>query len=107
LEQQSLRIMNLDLLLRYGASAWKVHNEQLERMTVLEEKQLRQIKQRIQEVNWERKKQQTEGGEGLSRLSAEWNYLVKENLQIEEVCLPLEREIETLRTLVENKKHNK
>ena len=95
--------MNLDLLLRYGSSAWKVHNEQLERIVTSEEKQLRQLKARIQEVNWERKKQQTEGGEGLSKLSAEWNYLIKENFQIEEVCLPLEREVEHIKTLLEQK----
>ena len=96
--------MNLDLLLRYGASAWKVHSEDLERMTQFEEKQLIQIKQRVQEVNWERKKQQTEGGEGLSKLSSEWNYLVKENLQLEEVCLPLEQEVEMLKMMLESRK---
>ena len=96
--------MNLDLLLRYGATAWKVHSEDLERMTVSEARQLRQIKQRVQEVNWERKKQQTEGGEGLGKLSSEWSYLVKENLQIEEVCLPLEEEVELLKLMLENRK---
>ena len=96
--------MNLDLLLRYGASAWKKHSEDLEHMTQLEERQVRQIKQKVQEVNWERKKQQIEGGEGLGKLSSEWNYLVKENLQLEEVCLPLEEEVELLKLMLESRK---
>ena len=96
--------MNLELLLRYGSSAWKIHSEELERVVLGEEKQLRQIKQKIQEVNWQRKKQQTEAGENMSKLSAEWDYLVKENFQIDEVCAPLEEEVELLKTLVEGRK---
>ena len=76
LEHQRTRIMNLDLMLDYGAESWKQYNEVLQDMLnriqvspnikseVIQhypiQAQLAEVKKAIQEVNWSRKNQQTQ-----------------------------------------------
>ena len=60
LEHQRTRIMNLDLMLDYGAESWKQYNEVLQDMLNRIQAQLAEVKKAIQEVNWSRKNQQTQ-----------------------------------------------
>ncbi|OPL20931.1 hypothetical protein AM593_01136, partial [Mytilus galloprovincialis] len=58
LEHQSLRILNLELLSEYGSNAWKSYNTMVEQAT----KQLQELRKKIQEINWQRKNEQTQAG---------------------------------------------
>ena len=60
-----------------------------------EERQKSQ-QQEIQELNWNRKKEQTESGEKLKILEETWVSSVGKNYEIEQAILELEQEIETL-----------
>lgn len=93
LVEQQIRIRNLDLMSKYGADAWKKYNEDLAQMLAECQKQLLDLKRKVQEINWERKKKQTEAGEKLKILEAEWVALATKNFEIERACNELEREL--------------
>jgi len=93
LEQQYLRLTNLELLQTYGANAWKKYNEYLEnqhrRLSLL----LDAVKKEIEELNSQRKSEQTACGATLRSLESKWKTLVYKNLDIEAACVDLEKEI--------------
>ncbi|XP_065891437.1 pre-mRNA-splicing factor SPF27-like [Dysidea avara] len=97
LEHQAGRIINLELLSQYGSQAWRLHNEQLVLALEAEQNQLKSIRNKIQEVNWQRKQEQTAAGEELSLLESHWISLVRKNYEIDKACLELETEINQLR----------
>jgi len=84
LEHQRTRIMNLDLMLDYGAESWKQYNEVLQDMLNRIQAQLAEVKKAIQEVNWSRKNQQTQVGDKLRQLETSWVGLVSKNYEIEQ-----------------------
>ncbi|XP_064459553.1 pre-mRNA-splicing factor SPF27-like [Ornithodoros turicata] len=96
LEHQSTRIANLELMSKYGCEAWKHYNAALVQMLHQMQKQLQDLRKQIQEVNWRRKTSQTEGGEKLKNLEANWVGLVSKNYEIERACVELEKEIASL-----------
>lgn len=49
-------------------------------------KRLAELRQAIQEVNWQRKSLQTKGGDTLRNLEAKWVQLVSHNYEIEQAC---------------------
>lgn len=51
----------------------------------------------IQEINWQRKNMQTQGGEKLRQLEAQWVGLVSKNYEIEQACVQLEKEVARLK----------
>lgn len=57
--------------------------------------------QRIDQVNRERKLQQTEVGQELAALEAEWQALVAKNREIERACGGLEAEIRAMQPAVD------
>lgn len=90
LEHQSVRALNLELMLEYGCEAWKAH---LGIFTALQAKAQRvqlDLKKDIQEANWQRKAKQTATGEKLRSLEAQWVGLVSKNYEIEQACAKLE-----------------
>nr|XP_006813430.1 PREDICTED: pre-mRNA-splicing factor SPF27-like [Saccoglossus kowalevskii] len=87
LEHQSTRIQNLELMSKYGSNAWRAHNE----FCILS-----MNRKRIQEINWERKSNQTRAGSKIKDLENNWVGLVTKNYEIERAILDLERETETL-----------
>ncbi|KAL7298253.1 hypothetical protein TKK_0009239 [Trichogramma kaykai] len=93
LEHQATRITNLELMLQYGCCAWKAHLKVLAKSVADAQKQLADIKKNIQEINWQRKSNQTQGGEKLKALDAEWVGLVSKNYEIEKTCVYLENKI--------------
>lgn len=93
LEHQAIRSMNLDLMLEYGCEAWKAYLEIFTSLQAKAQIRLQAIKKEIQEVNWQRKVKQTQAGDKLRSLEAQWVGLVSKNYEIEKVCAELEEEI--------------
>lgn len=82
--------------MEYGCEAWKSHLEVLMKLVNQAQKQTQSLKKQIQEVNWQRKSMQTQGGEKLRALESQWVGLVSKNYQIEQACVHLEEEMHTL-----------
>ena len=101
----------------YGCEAWRIHNTVLTQMIQQSQKQLqdlryirnkeRQIRlqifdcnkicrKQIQDVNWARKKEQTEVGEKMKHLEATWFGLITKNYEIELACAEIERQLASL-----------
>ncbi|XP_065197978.1 pre-mRNA-splicing factor SPF27-like [Sycon ciliatum] len=97
LQHQSLRIHNLELLETYGVTAWEQHVKSLLKMHEHQQRQLQQLRQQVQEVNWQRKTEQIEAGTEIATLEKEWGSLVAKNYEIDRACLELEVEIQQLR----------
>ncbi|XP_066598791.1 pre-mRNA-splicing factor SPF27 [Prorops nasuta] len=93
LEHQATRICNLELMMDYGCEAWKSYLEVLMQLVAEAQKELQILRKQIQEVNWHRKSMQTQGGDKLRALEAQWVGLVSKNYEIEQACVHLEEEI--------------
>ncbi|XP_037823395.1 pre-mRNA-splicing factor SPF27-like [Lucilia sericata] len=105
LEHQWVRTMNLELMLDYGIEAWKAYLEVFVALQAKAQNQLQALKKEIQDVNWQRKQAQTQAGEKLRTLEANWVLLVSKNYEIEQQCVELEKQIYTLRErIAENEK---
>lgn len=79
--------------MEYGCEAWKSHLEIVVQLVSQVQKQLQTLRKQIQEVNWGRKSMQTQGGEKLRALEAQWVGLVSKNYEIEQACVQLEKGI--------------
>lgn len=77
----------------YGCEAWKAYLQVLVQLLNQAQKQLQTLRKQIQEVNWQRKSMQTQGGEKLRALEAQWVGLVSKNYEIEQACVHLEEEM--------------
>ena len=53
-------------------------------------------RKQIQDVNWARKKEQTDAGEKIKHLEASWFGLVTKNYEIELACSEIERQLASL-----------
>lgn len=93
LEHQAVRSLNLELMLEYGCEAWKAHLEIFTSLQAKAQLRLAELKKDIQEVNWQRKSRQTQAGEKLKSLEAQWVGLVSKNYDIEQACAKLEETI--------------
>lgn len=100
LEHQSVRAINLELMMDYGCEAWKSNLEVLTALQAKAQAQLQDLRKEIQEVNWQRKSKQMQAGEKLRALEAHWVLLVSKNYEIEQACAGLEEEIYYLRSQV-------
>ncbi|EFN69876.1 Pre-mRNA-splicing factor SPF27 [Camponotus floridanus] len=96
LEHQATRICNLELMMDYGCEAWKSYLEVLVQLVGQGQKQLQVLRKMIQEINWQRKSMQTQGGDKLRALEAQWVGLVSKNYEIEQACVHLEEEIQKI-----------
>jgi pre-mRNA-splicing factor SPF27 len=96
LEHQANRIVNLKLMNIYGAEAWKSYNGVLELNLQKAQKELAQLRKQIQEINYGRKRAQTDAGQKLGHLETNWVGLVSKNYEIEQACVQLEQEISML-----------
>jgi pre-mRNA-splicing factor SPF27 len=93
LEHQSIRAMNLELMLKYGCETWKAYLEVILAMQAKAQKTLQELKKDIQDVNWQRKSKQTKCGENLKSLEAKWVMLVSKNYEIEQAIANLEEKV--------------
>lgn len=51
------------------------------------------MRKKIQEINWQRKNEQTQSGSKLRELETSWVGLVSKNYEIERACAELEKEV--------------
>lgn len=93
LQHQEVRIENLELMLEHGCNAWRVHNDHIQGMLNIAQKNLQNIKKSIQEINWARKNEQIIAGQRLHDLEANWVNLIGKNYEIEEAIAKLEKQI--------------
>ncbi|XP_055852163.1 pre-mRNA-splicing factor SPF27 [Episyrphus balteatus] len=93
LEHQWTRAMNLELMVEYGCESWKAYLEIFVALQAKAQNKLQEIKKEIQDVNWQRKQAQTQAGEKLKTLEANWVMLVSKNYEIEQQCVELEKQI--------------
>ncbi|KAI7836667.1 hypothetical protein COHA_009443 [Chlorella ohadii] len=97
LEHQYNRLLNLELLLKFGPDSWRMHNEALSAFVTRLQEQLAAVKRQVDTLNRERKLQQHAAGSELSKLEAEYLGLVHKNKDIEAACRGLEAEIAAMR----------
>ncbi|XP_055377680.1 pre-mRNA-splicing factor SPF27 [Condylostylus longicornis] len=103
LEHQTVRAINLELMLEYGCEAWKSYLDIFTALQARAQIGLQDLKKEIQEINWRRKQAQTQAGETLKSLEAHWVMLVSKNYEIEQECAKLEKEILEVRKVLENR----
>lgn len=92
-EHSRNRLDNLELMNAYGSQAWKGFTESLDKSAEGHEKELKTLKEQVQDVNWQRKTEQVAAGEELMGLSTQWGQLISKNYEIELACKQLEGEI--------------
>lgn len=80
----------------YGAEAWKSYNSFLTKLANKTKAQLDELRKEIQEINLNRKNDQTKAGERMQILEESWVSLVSKNYEIERACVLLEMEISKL-----------
>ncbi len=66
------RLENLELMNDYGPEAWKSYNTTLVRLLSEAQKELAKLRHEIQEINFERKRKQTEAGQKLKVLETRY-----------------------------------
>jgi pre-mRNA-splicing factor SPF27 len=99
LEHQSIRLLNLELLEKYGCEAWKASLENLVGLNAKAQKELAELKKQIQDVNWSRKNKQMQTGEQLNRLNDRWVNLVSCNFDLESAIKQLEQQIYSVKAM--------
>ncbi|OZJ04578.1 hypothetical protein BZG36_02777 [Bifiguratus adelaidae] len=97
LEHQTLRLLNLELLSKFGANSWRLHNYQQEYQLAQLQKQVETYKEKVLEINRQRRFDQTQAGNTLSSLENKWTNLISSTLQVEIACASLEEELHELR----------
>ncbi|KAG0200479.1 hypothetical protein BGX28_006452 [Mortierella sp. GBA30] len=97
LEHQSQRILNLELVQKFGSNAWNVHNYQLEYDLSLLRKAVDEKKAEVIELNKLRKRDQLDVAESLQRLEAKWAEMISSTLQVEVASASLAAELEQLK----------
>lgn len=85
--------------MEYGCEAWKSYLEVLVQLVGQAQKQLQVLRKMIQEVNWQRKSMQTQGGDKLRALEAQWVGLVSKNYEIEQACAHLEEQMQKMMSM--------
>ncbi|KAG0171794.1 hypothetical protein DFQ28_004781 [Apophysomyces sp. BC1034] len=97
LESQASSMFNLELLQKYGANAWRVHNYQLEAYLKQIQKATEEYRAQSREINRQRKADQTQAAGSLRSLENKWSDLISQNLQVEIACAALEGEVDELK----------
>eukprot|EP00842_Homolaphlyctis_polyrhiza_P006370 jgi/Hompol1/6734/HPOL_003601-RA len=76
LEHQNQRIVNLELIAKFGANAWLIHNYQMEAAIKSIKKQIDDVQAEIDSVNKARKTDQMRAKPALAALAQRWSELV-------------------------------
>ncbi|KAF9142369.1 hypothetical protein BGX30_002798 [Mortierella sp. GBA39] len=97
LEHQNQRVLNLELVQKFGGNAWNVHNYQLEYDVSLLRGAVDKKKAEIMELNKLRKRDQMDVAESLQRLEAKWAEMISSTLQVEVASASLQAELAQLK----------
>ncbi|GBG88326.1 hypothetical protein CBR_g46893 [Chara braunii] len=103
LGQMHLRIMNLELALKYAPNSWRALNQYLEAMNSRFTNVMTELQKEIEVVNRERKLNQMAAASELNRLTTQWKELAEKNIEIETACASLEAEVQRLREEAERR----
>ncbi|KAJ3324516.1 Pre-mRNA-splicing factor SPF27 [Blyttiomyces sp. JEL0837] len=98
LEHQHSRLVNLELMNKFGANAWLLHNFQLEAIIKLMKEELTHQKTYLQNLNKERKTEQLRVGLVLQELESRWGQAIDRSLRVDVACQMLEDEIARLQS---------
>lgn len=96
LEHQYNRLLNLELLLRFGPNARRVHNKSLEGHVYRLEKEIEQLQQQKDSINKQRKLSQESDGRALQQMEQQYTALIAKNMEINMACQELESEVNEL-----------
>ncbi|QDZ19126.1 pre-mRNA-splicing factor SPF27 [Chloropicon primus] len=83
LEHQSVRVENLELMLKSGALVWRAANKQLEGLCSSVERETAELEEQVETLNRERKLLQQQQQQQLGRLEGEYYHSVYKNFEIE------------------------
>eukprot|EP01133_Synstelium_polycarpum_P011008 gene11008-12829_t len=95
-EYQDGRLVNLQLLQRFGANAWTLYLQELDTLHKTLNQMLKNTLAQIEQININRKLEQEGVQSKIDANQRKWYELVHKNQAIEEACHKLEQEIEKL-----------
>jgi Breast carcinoma amplified sequence 2 (BCAS2) len=101
LEEYHLRQLNLELLELYGIENWKMHGAQSAKILSDARKRLENLKQRLDQVNLQRKSAQEPVGKRLSLLNKRYMNALSTNIELKGALVDLGHQVKRLRTLGE------
>lgn len=90
------RQTNLELMKKYGANHWRLHNFQQEAMLRHVDRHTAEKNELTNGVNRSRKRSQLEVGADLDRYNSKWAQHVSDNLQLEVANLAAQAEVDAL-----------
>jgi pre-mRNA-splicing factor SPF27 len=96
LMHSDIRSTNLELLKKFGANQWRLHNFQQEAFIRAFTQESEKIKSQSDNINRTRKAEQTQAGEELSRLNKRWAELLNRSLSVELANVVAQGDIEEL-----------
>lgn len=96
LEHQKARTVNLELLNRFGAHTWKIHNEQLAAQNKAFEYEIARLNQDSLLVNRKRKADQMGVGPRLEALHDKFYEIARSNVEVDSQNQALRRKIDSL-----------
>lgn len=89
-------VKNVELLRRYGANLWRLHNYQQEAMAAFEQREADEISEETDRLNRARRDAQLRVGDKLSVLQNRWAGLVSKNLSLSAANLTARADIDAL-----------
>jgi len=99
LEHQHNRLVNLELLQKYGPQAWLQQNKALDQFKSTMELEAEQAGQRASDANVKRKRAQEAGGPRIAQLSYEYQKASHENLQLATAVALLKKDTKRLKAM--------
>ncbi|KAF9942199.1 hypothetical protein BGZ65_007731 [Modicella reniformis] len=102
LEHQNQRILNLELVQKFGGNSWNVHNYQMEYKLSLLRKAVDDKRAEINELHKLRKRDQMDAAESFQRLEAKWAEMISSTLQVEVASASMEAELQQLKVYETN-----
>ncbi|KAJ3092092.1 hypothetical protein HK102_010811 [Quaeritorhiza haematococci] len=97
LEHQHNRLINLELLNKFGSNAWRLNTFQLEQAVKNVENELAEIRGAVLMLNKNRKIDQLKGGSTIRALEARWTELVQQVVQVDAANRAFEAHLAQLR----------
>mmetsp|Transcript_31837 Transcript_31837/g.77594 ORF Transcript_31837/g.77594 Transcript_31837/m.77594 type:complete len:214 (+) Transcript_31837:45-686(+) len=104
LEHQSARIVNLELMKRYGSNAWKGYADYLDEFEKIISKNLSEYQEESRELNRKRKATQMTIASSLVNSQNKFLEYAYKNNELHIVCLEMEKQVKKLRALAEKAK---
>ncbi|KAJ3272485.1 hypothetical protein HK104_004474 [Borealophlyctis nickersoniae] len=99
LEHQHNRLINLELINKFGPNAWRLHNFQLEHAVSMLQAEGSSTKLAVVQLNKQRKVEQMKAGNSLQALEARWQSLLHGVISVDAASAALEGELESLRQI--------